>query len=317
MNCYNTQQNANTNTRIVPALHLHDGELSALLHRGPCLKNIKSVRSAHATYRSFEATTALNWISSTRQEVESDTIIVNSNGQPHQCDLFTAYVKLQLIGVKIGEDRLQENLDQESFNAHQEALLRWHEYYAGSVEDEDLDRLCLLSLWHWTFMHLLVDLDQLESAIGRDGPDAAKEAISYVSNWVSTPNSSRCILHAFLLQKQIQALRFNQIPALHVPRILFSAAITWYCYINYGPGNDALDLSSTVFDTNLPEFKAVGPKTLQQLSSITSLSWNRGALSCIKAATLCELSGLLQRINEWGSAGSFAKVVARLIDYEA
>jgi hypothetical protein len=270
----------------------------------------------HAVYRSFEATTAISWISSARQEVETDTITVGSNGQLHQRDLFTAYIKLQVIGVKIGEDRLQESLDHESFNSHQEALLRWHEYYADSVEEEDPDRLCLISLWHWTYMHLLVDLDQLEAVIGRDGPDVAQEAISYVSNWVSTANSSRCMLHAFLLQKQVQSLRFNQIPALHIPRILFSAAIAWYCYLRYGPGHDALDISNSVFDTSLQEFKAVGPKALKQLPSITSLSWNQGALSCIKATTLCELGALLHRINEWGSAGTFAKVVARLIDNE-
>ena len=67
---YNLQQNANMKIRIVLALHVHDGELSALLHRDPSLKNNKSVCSVHATYRSFEANTALNWISSARQEVE-------------------------------------------------------------------------------------------------------------------------------------------------------------------------------------------------------------------------------------------------------
>lgn len=271
----------------------------------------------HTTFRSFEAPTASNWISSARQEAESDTITIDSVAWPHPRDLFTAYIKLQTIGVKIGEDRLQESLDQDAFNTHQDALLRWHEHYAESVAEADPDHLCMLALWHWIYMHLLVDLDQLESAIGRDGPDVAQEAISYVSNWVLTPNSSRCMLHAFLLQKQVQSLHFNQIPALHIPRILFSAAITWYCYLKYGPGNDALDPSITMFDTNLPEFKAAGIKACKQLSSITNLSWNQGALSCIKAATLCELGGVLHRINEWGSAGTFAKVVARLIDNEA
>lgn len=165
-------------------------------------------------------------------------------------------------------------------------------------------------------MNLLVDLDQLESSIGRDGPEAAQDSISYVLNWVSTPNSSRCMLHAFLIQKQVQSFRFDQVPALHVPSILFSAAVAWYCYIKYVPGNDALDSSVTVFDTSYPEFKAV-TSSIRQLSSITSLSWKPGALSSIKAATLCELGGLLQRMNEWGLSGSFEKVVARLVDSEA
>jgi hypothetical protein len=304
------------NARIVLALQIHDAELSALLHREPFLRNVKSRHPSHATYRSFEATTASNW-ASVRQDGGSDTITVDSPGQPHQRDLFTAYIKLQSVGLKIKEDRLQDQLDQHTSNAHHETLLSWHEFYSKSVEDEETDHLCLLSLWHWTYMTLLVDLDQLESAIGRDGPESAQEAASYVSNWVSTPESSRCMLHAFLLQKQVQSIHFNQIPAIHIPRILFSAAMAWDCYIKYGPGNDALNPEATMFDTSLPEFKAAGSRTLKQLSCITSLSWNQGALSCIKAATLCELGGLLGRITEWGLAGTFSKVVARLIDNEA
>ena len=287
-----------------------------MLHREPFLKSVKAINASPPTYRSFEATTASSWASSASEGCGSDTITVRSTSQPHQRDLFTAYVKLQVIGGGIGDDRLQDKLDQDTFRAHQEALLHWHEYYAGSIKEEDPDHLGMMALWHWTYMHLLVDLDQLECAIGRDGPDAAQEAISYVSDWVSTPESSRCMLHAFLLQKQVQSIRFDQTPALHIPRILFSAVIAWYCYIKYGPGNDVLDPSAAPFDTNLPEFKAAGPKAIKQLASITNLGWNQGALSCIKAATLCELGGLLQRIKEWGSAGTFAKVVAHLIDNE-
>jgi hypothetical protein len=301
----------------VLALQIHDSELSALLHRQPFFKSVKAINSSPPTYRSFEAITSMSWASSARERCGSDTITVHGNCQLHPRDLFTAYIKLQVIGSKIGEDRLQENLNQDTFRAHQEALLHWHEYYAESIEEADPEHLCMISLWHWTYMHLLVDLDQLECAIGRDGPDGVQEAVSYVLNWVSAPESSRCVLHAFLLQKQVQSLRFDQTPAIHIPRILFSAVIVWYCYIKYGPGNDILDPSNTPFDTSLPEFKAVGPKALKQLTSITSLSWNQGALSCIKATTLCELGGLLRRINEWGSAGTFAKVVAQLIDNEA
>ena len=288
-----------------------------MIHRERFLKSVKAINSSPPTYRSFEATTSSSWAASAREGCASDTITVRSNSQPHQRDLFTAYIKLQVIGGKIGEDRLQDNLDQDTFGPHQEALLHWHEYYAESIEEEDPDQLGMMALWHWTYMHLLVDFDQLECAIGRDGPDAAQEAVSYVETWVSTPESSRCMLHAFLLQKQVQSIRFDQTPALHIPRILFSAVIAWYCYIKYGPGNDVLNSSPALFNTNSPEIKAAGPKAMKQLASITNLSWNKGALSCIKAATLCELGGLLQRINEWGSAGTFAKIVAHLVNNEA
>ena len=262
------------------------------------------------------APTALNWVYSLNQDAGLHTPISENAVPSHQSDLFTAYITLEGIGVKIAEDRRKGNLDRDAFNTYQKSLTSWHQSYSESVEEQDPDQLCLLPLWHWTYMNLLVDLDQLESAIGRDGPEAAQDSMSYVSDWISTPNSSRCMLHAFLIQKQVQSFRFDQVPALHVPRILFSTAVAWYCYIKYGPGNDALDSSVTVFDTSYPEFRAV-TSSIRQLSSITSLSWKPGDLSSIKAATLCELGGLLRRMNEWGLAGSFEKVVARLVDSEA
>ncbi len=242
---------------------------------------------------------------------------VESFGKPLSGDIFTAYMKLEGLGVMIAEDRRQGRLDKATFDNHQKVLLGWYESYAGFAGQEQPGQMCLITLWHWTFMTLLVDFDQLESAIGRDGLEAAQNATAYVSTWASTPNSSRCMLHAFLIQKQLQCLSFDDIPAIHVPRILFSAAIAWHCYIHYRRGNETLESSVKLFDTSMPEFSILGPISLNQLSYITSLSWNQGAKSSIKAATLCELGGLLQRMNHWGLAGKFAGIVARLIDGES
>lgn len=297
-------------------MQIHDAELSALLHRDPFLKHLKSEQPWQAVPRSFAATTASKWASAPKEPAGLDTIRVENAGQHHPRDLFNAYVKLEGLGVMISEDRLQDRLDQAAFNTHQQGLLSWHESYGESLGEDQPDQLCLVALWHWTYMNLLVDLDQLESAIGREGPEAARDAISYVTNWASTQNSSRCMLHAFLIQKRLQSFRFNDIPAIHVPRILFSAAVAWYCYIHYGRGNDAANSSVKLFDTSLPEFRAMG-SNLSHLSYIASLSWSQGATSSIKEATLCELGGLLQRMTEWGLAGKFANIVARLIDGEA
>ena len=217
----------------------------------------------------------------------------------------------------IAESRQQELLGEATFNYHQEALLSWHESYAKYRGQEQPGQLCLISLWHWTYMTLLVDFDQLESAIGRDGPEAAQTAMTYVSTWASSPNSSRCMLHAFLIQKQMQCLGFDDVPAIHVPRILFSAAIAWHCFIYYGRSSEDFESSVRLFDTSMPEFGVLDSLSLKQLSYVTSLSWNQGARSTIRATTLCELAGLLQRMNQWGLAGKFAEIVARLIEGES
>lgn len=60
-----------------------------------------------------------------------------------QSDLFTAYITLEDIGVKVAEDRRQGNLDRDAFNAYHESLISWHQSYSESVEEQDPDKLCV------------------------------------------------------------------------------------------------------------------------------------------------------------------------------
>lgn len=269
------------------ALQIHDAELSALLHRGPILKHSISEQQRQASTRSFAASTASEWASAAKQHDRLDTTRIENHGQSHSRDLFHAYVKLEGLGVMISDNRRQNRLDQAAFDTHQQDLLGWYELYAESLGDDQPDQICVIALWHWTYMALLVDLDQLESAIGRDGPEAARDALPYVTNWATTPSASRCMLHAYLMQKQFQSFRFKAIPAIHAPRILFSAAIAWYCYIQYGQGHDAVNPSVDLFDASLPEFRVIS-SSIGHLSHITSLSWSQGTTTSIKMATLCE-----------------------------
>lgn len=263
--------------------------------------------------RSFLATTAANWASAAKQDA---AVLATGVDRLHLTDFFTAYVKLEDIGVNIVEDRRQGCLDEASLNSYQQILQRWHNSYAEYAGEEQSDQSRLIILWHWTYMALLVDFDKLESAVGRDGPEAAHDAIAYVLSWASTPSSSRCMLHAFLIQKQLQLLRFDDVPAIHAPRIAFSASIAWHCYIHHGRDNNAFESSIRLTNTGMPELEALGPDSHSHFTYISSLRWSRGAVSSIKAATLCELGGLLQRMNEWGLAKKFAGIVACLIDGE-
>jgi hypothetical protein len=149
--------------------------------------------------------------------------------------------------------------------------------------------------------------------IGRDGSEAAESAAGYISYWVSSRNSTRCVLHAFLAQRQLQSLPFDHLPAIHVPRILFCAAVTWYCYLQYGP---AQNIATTLLDDPDSHFSELGmliQPAQKQLSDITQLSWRRGVKSDLKAVTLYQLGDSLQHIKYWGIARSFAKIVACLI----
>jgi hypothetical protein len=94
---------------------------------------------------------------------------------------FSEYVILDGYGTSIAEDRLHGRLDDAVISSYQEALKQWYNIHSQDDNEEQPDQLCLLVLWHWVYMSLLVDFDQLEQAIGRDGPEAAKTAIDYAS----------------------------------------------------------------------------------------------------------------------------------------
>ncbi|KAI6712903.1 hypothetical protein JHW43_004557 [Diplocarpon mali] len=301
--------------RIVPALRIHDAELSSLLHRDSLLKHAKPMRQSIATHRAFGAATAPEWLSAIRA---AESPAPEGNTRPNSVqDSFTAHIQLESRAVCIAEDRREGRLDAATSSAHQQALIDWHEAYSDVLAEGVSDRMCLIALWHWVYMSLFVDVEKLELAIGRDGPEKSPDAISYVRRWAETPDAARCMMHAFFLQKNLQALRFDDIPALHVPRLLFSAAVAWYCYIHNGPGNNPLDPSGTLFNTSFLELRVMTASNAGQLSCIANLTWNQSATSSIIAATVCELGCQLRRINEWGLAGKFASVVARLLDAEA
>lgn len=291
-------------------LQIHDAELTALQHNEPLLRHLASRKTQQSSTRVFSATTPSAWASAVRQEAAQRRSVIEDSIQP--LDPFTAYLKLEGLGVRIADYWHESYVHDADFTIPHKALLSWHEMYKQMQEKDRSDPLCLIALWHWTYMNLLVDFDQLERVIGRDGVEAADEAVGYIKKWISSPTSKRCVLHAFLLQKRVQCFYLNEVPALHVPRILFSAAIVWHCYIQYGPGNDVLS-TSTQFDTNFPEFLILGRESQAQLSYITNLRWTNNEKSSIKAATLCEIGYLLQRMNQWGVARRFATIVACLI----
>ncbi|PVH73612.1 hypothetical protein DL98DRAFT_606979, partial [Cadophora sp. DSE1049] len=299
--------------RVVLALHIHDAELSFLYHRDSLLKHRRSENETLETSLAFNATTARDWEACLKTEQEPQ---VETGGLHRQrpVDTFALYVKLEAIGVLIADDRRQGCLET-TFTSYEESLLRWYNSFTRNQPADQHDELCLPPLWHWTFMNLLVDLDKIESSIGRDGPERGYQALEYVTTWASTKDAARCMMHAFMLQKRLEALKFDDSPAIHVPRITFAAAIVSYCFITYGPGNDPQNGPSNLFDTTAPEVRVLGVD-IKQLAYISRLTWNRNAASSVTAATLCVLNGLLERMNVWGLASRFADIVARLIDGE-
>jgi len=298
--------------RVSAALGLHDAELCGLTHLEPLLRHGTPEPPPLASGPLFSAATAVEWANVIQSEAAMSETLFRS-GQAQQCTSLSAYVWLEGIGTLISKDRRNGRLDETAVNSYHDYLVSSYTRYSEPTAKEQHGLLSLTMLWHWVYMCLLVDFDQLERAIGRDGPEAAEVAIGYVLEWVSSPNSTRCALHAFLAQQQLQGLPFGSVPAIHVPRILFSAAVSWYCYLQYGPAENVVMNVIENLGVHFPEFGILSQPADKQLSEITLLSWKRGNVSDLKAITLCQLGDSLQQIKHWGIAKEFAKIVACLI----
>lgn len=295
--------------RISSGLRIHDSERSALLHHEPSLRQAALEVPSISTTRLFSAATASKWASIMQEESAARERGPRSNNSQEDNDSFSKYVILEGFGTLIAEDRRQGRLDDAALDAHHQNLLNWCDSFNG----DQPDNLCLMMLWHWTYMCLLVDFDQLERAIGRDGPEAVRDALDYVSKWVSSSNSTRCVIHALLSLRLLQSFRFDKVLAIHVPRVMFSAAVAWYCYLQYGLPDSVVTPLLNEVDIHFPEFAVLGPTAHKHLADIARFSWKHGDTSALKAATLCEIGDSLQRMSHWGVAGSFANIVSRLI----
>jgi hypothetical protein len=222
--------------------------------------------------------------------------------------MFSAYAILEGIGASICEERILGRFNENSVKGYEQDLVSWYKTYGERVKGKS-DPLCLLILWHWLFMSVFTDFNRLELAIGKEGTgDAAAEA-AYALEWSSSVDSRRCLLHAFLLQKQLESMLLRRVLPIHVPRCLFSAAIAWFCYLRSAQYT-ALDLSS-VEGLRFPEMEMLKVNAPQQWSE--GIGFRSGSLSVVKGNTLCTLADMLRQVSHWDIAQNFARIIGPLI----
>lgn len=157
-----------------------------------------------------------------------------------------------------------------------------------------------------------VDLNRMELAVGKQGPVEATLQRAYVQEWSAFGDSKRCLVHASLLQRNVEGMLFRRVVAMHVPRCLFSAAIVWSAYLqtltsltNFPPG------LSLLVPQRFPELDLLGINFAHHWHDV--LGFRKGTLCAIKGSTLCTLADMLRQISYWEVARKFSKILAPLI----
>jgi hypothetical protein len=223
---------------------------------------------------------------------------------------FTAYAFLAGIAARICETRKLGELDDSARSEFVKSLVEWYQEFSRS--SDTTDPLCLMVLWHSTFMALLADLDMLERAVGRDTPEALESSTKDFRRWVSSLDAKRCIVHGLLAHKNVRELQLGMEPAIHIPRTLFLAGMTLFCYTL--PQVPPLDMGRETFQQELlalPEMKLID--TSGALYIFEQDRKCSGKLSAIEASALCNITDLLQRIGHWEIARKYASTLESVL----
>ena len=312
--------------RIALGLHIHDAELADIFHHEPFLRHGTKHLPVAASKALFTASTASEWAALYTNELSSEYPLYSTPpnpGTPGTHDLetiplssrFTLYAALEGVAAKVVETRQSGQFDAHHSEKFQETLMSFYARYLASVSPFESDNLGITVLWHLTFMSLCVDFDLLERAVGRDGPVLDGDDMGSIVEWAASPPAKRCIIHASLIQKKLEALSIGFEPAIHVPRAMFLAAVSWYCYTRYGPDGGPNDIL-THGPFNFPEMALLEVNPAMLLFEANGFKLGKPA--AIEASgALCGLTDLLQRIGHWEIARKFGSILGALIHNEA
>lgn len=339
-------------------LHIHDAELAALFHHEPVFRHNATKLPVPAPAELFQAPNAATWAVKYRahRQAQEEGLLGRSRSdhdhrgnnqvdhsrlqdQSSPRSMLHSWAALSGIGASICEFRHLDLFSPQRVTEIEADLVRWYRSPGNCCQVEDcrsLEQLefpfCLRPLWHYTFMTMTSDLDLLEVAVGRDGPGAAALQHDRVRAWVSSRESKRCLLHAWCLQNLVASSALDSAVAMHTPRILFSAALCWYCHILYLPWCSGVDGSGGSQSTDetieylikMPEFRLLRDErrsptgTSSSRDTFTRLTSDFERVlgqtpAEVKASTLCVLESLLRRLGTSGVAQRFADIIQAFV----
>lgn len=304
--------------RLALGLCIHDAEISGLLLTAPFLRIPAASLPDIAGDSLWEASTAEEWCSVIEGQI-STSAVSNEPRTPHSSggasqlpepgsikhiSGFRQYVELELISSNIMEDWKKGGPCIPDYNA---MLVRFHELYLQRNDSPAQDAFSLHALWHSAYISLFVDINRLELAVGKLGYEQAQLHRSYASEWASSVAGHRCALHGALILRHLESTRVGTEPPIHIPRVLFRAALMWLCYCEFGQGRPSL-LPGT---TDFPELLSLGIDCQKVLFEANNFKSVRPSVA--ECRTFYALIDLLDRIGHWGISHKLGRLLRVMV----
>jgi hypothetical protein len=187
----------------------------------------------------------------------------------------------------------------------QEMLISWYEMHLSPATPDEMWAKPLRILWHSIFLLLYSNLDLLERACGRDGPEAAQEAIGYARQWANSDEATRSLIHAVCIRRHFESMSIGAECPLHVPTCLYHCGIIWFCFGHFGDSNNRART-----EHNFRELDLAGVNVAEiDASELRNSRVERNA-----ANQVFRVVGLLQSIRHWKLSLNLASTLLALIE---
>ena len=183
-------------------------------------------------------------------------------------------------------------------------LLAWLERYRETPafkQQED----GLMMLWHSIHVSLYCDVDTLEIAAGRDGVIAVQRVEGAARTWACSLDARHCILHSLLLQQHFERVALEPVAPTYALGALYRCGIMWYCYAQFGPGDQPLtesQLQNCEIQMNNIDLDSILTEEIRMMVMKQPKTF------------LLQTANSLRRMGHWRVAGRLATTLFALID---
>ncbi|KAJ5936314.1 hypothetical protein N7454_005612 [Penicillium verhagenii] len=310
---------AEEKNRLLAGIQVHDVEISELFLTDPYLRHSPGKLPPLSEDSVWDAKTVEDW----SQRIISDFPV--SNARTHQnlrqpSERSSAHVTLsapiptklgfhtylELEGLAASAIETKDMNDQMQRTSFENVLIDFHKLHIGPNREQTPDSYCLSVLWHSIFFSLYANINRLELVIGKEGFTEAQCHVEYVRSWATSPDGQCCALHAALILRELEKGNIGTEPPMHIPRIIFRAALIWFCYTRFGEG---IEESRQTFQ--FPAFQRIGVNCQKLLFEANGFKVQRPLAS--ESSTLSGLVDILSRAGHWGISQLMSSILNFLL----
>lgn len=289
----------------VLGIFILDAELAKIHHHEPCLRPAIERLPIISSDEVFAASNANSWRELILQQTQQPGNRSMKNRSPRGTSDFQLSASLESISAVACECQETFSTTPRAAEKCQEMLLSWYETHLSAVAPGEAWAYPLRILWHSTFILLYSNIDALERACGRDGPEGAREAIEYAQQWANSQDATRSLIHAVCIRKHFESMSIGSECPLQIPTSLYHCGIIWFCFGHIGNGSNG-----AIMERSFPELDLAGVHVGEiDAADLRNTQVERKAVNQVFG-----IIGLLKSIRHWKLSLSLASTLLALIE---